>query len=223
MDEESLPTTSKTLAVNPSSLVPRPSPLLRQLGQRDYEPVWQQMKQFTLTRDAETADELWSVEHPPVYTLGVAAKPEHLPRIDNGIPVVRSDRGGQITYHGPGQVVVYTLFDLGRRKVGVRALVRKLEQAVIELLASYRVEAHGREDAPGVYVGDAKIAALGLRIRNGCCYHGVSLNVDMDLAPFTVINPCGYVGLEVTQLRDLGIVESPDGVAAKLVATLAVI
>lgn len=196
---------------------------VRQLGSRDYESVWQQMKQFTLARDAETADELWSVEHPPVYTLGVAAKPEHLPRIDNGIPIVRSDRGGQITYHGPGQVVIYTLFDLGRRKVGVRALVRKLEHAVIELLAGYRVDAHGREDAPGVYVGAAKIAALGLRIRNGCCYHGLSLNVDMDLAPFAVINPCGYSGLEVTQLRDLGIVESPDAVAAKLMATLAVI
>jgi lipoyl(octanoyl) transferase len=197
--------------------------VVRQLGQRDYEPVWQQMKQFTLMRNGGTADELWTVEHPPVYTLGVAAKPEHLPRIDNGIPIVRSDRGGQITYHGPGQVVVYTLFDLGRRKIGVRALVRKLEQAVIELLAGYSVDAHGREDAPGVYVDTAKIAALGLRIRNGCCYHGLSLNVDMDLAPFAVINPCGHAGLEVTQLRDLGILESPDAVAAKLVATLAVI
>lgn len=195
--------------------------VVRSLGLRDYESLLNDMRTFTLGRSTDTADELWSVEHPPVYTLGVAAKPEHLPRIDNGIPIIRSDRGGQITYHGPGQVVVYTLFDLSRRKIGVRALVRKLEHAVIELLAGYRLDAHGREDAPGVYVGAAKIAALGLRIRNGCCYHGVSLNVDMDLAPFAVINPCGHAGLEVTQLRDFGIVESPVAVAAKLVTRLA--
>ena len=178
------------------------------------------MRDFTMARSAETADELWQVEHPPVYTLGVAAKPEHLPRTNNGIPVVKTDRGGQITYHGPGQVVIYTLLDLRRRNLGVRALVRKLEQAVIELLKAYRIEAKGREDAPGVYVAGAKVAALGLRIRNGCCYHGLSLNVDMDLSPFDAINPCGYPGLAVTQLRELGVPDSPDAVANKLLEKL---
>ena len=178
------------------------------------------MREFTASRTQYSTDELWSVEHPPVYTLGVAAKPEHLPRIDNGIPVMKTDRGGQITYHGPGQVVIYTLLDLRRRNLGVRALVRKLEQAVIELLKAYRIEAKGREDAPGVYVAGAKVAALGLRIRNGCCYHGLSLNVDMDLSPFHAINPCGYPGLAVTQLRDLGIADSADAVANKLIEKL---
>jgi lipoyl(octanoyl) transferase len=160
------------------------------------------------------------VEHPPIYTLGVAAKPEHLPRINNGIPVVKTDRGGQITYHGPGQVVIYTLLDLRRRNLGVRALVRKLELAVIELLKAYRIEAKGREDAPEVYVAGAKVAALGLRIRNGCCYHGLSLNVDMDLSPFDAINPCGYPGLVVTQLRNLGVADGTDAVANKLIEKL---
>ena len=204
------------LAAPPSSLAPRPSPLIRRLGLADYEPTWHRMREFTATRTPDTADELWSVEHPPVYTLGVAAKPEHLPRTNNGIPVLKTDRGGQITYHGPGQVVIYTLLDLRRSNLGVRALVRKLEQAVIELLKAYRIEAKGREDAPGVYVAGAKIAALGLRIRNGCCYHGLSLNVDMDLSPFDAINPCGYPGLAVTQLRELGVSDSPDAVAIKL-------
>ena len=151
-----------------------------------------------------------------MYTLGVAAKPEHLPRTDNGIPLVRTDRGGQITYHGPGQIVIYTLLDLRRRNLGVRALVRRLEQAVIELLEGYRIDANGREDAPGVYVAGAKIAALGLRVRNGCCYHGLSLNVDMDLTPFGAINPCGYPGLEVTQLRDLGVSDPAEGRCRKI-------
>ncbi|HEX7954873.1 MAG TPA: lipoyl(octanoyl) transferase LipB, partial [Burkholderiales bacterium] len=146
---------------------------------------------------------------------------EHLPRTDNGIPVVKTDRGGQITYHGPGQVVVYTLLDLRRRQIGVRGLVRKLERAVIELLATYGIDANAREDAPGVYVAGAKIAALGLRIRNGCCYHGLSLNVAMDLSPFAAINPCGYPGLEVTQLRDLGVAEPAASVAGKLLDRLA--
>ncbi len=179
------------------------------------------MQAFTAARTHVTADEFWSVQHPPVYTLGVASKPEHLPRVDNGIPVVNSDRGGQITYHGPGQAVIYALLDLRRRQIGVRVLVRKLESAVIELMAGYGINAHGREDAPGVYVGSSKIAALGLRIRNGCCYHGVSLNVDMDLSPFDAINPCGYRGLEVTQLRSLGIADSPAAVADKLLGKLA--
>ena len=195
--------------------------LVRRLGLADYEPVWRDMQSFTAARTAETADELWQVEHPPTYTLGVAAKPEHLPRTDNGIPVVKTDRGGQITYHGPGQVVIYTLLDLRRRNLGVRALVRKLEQAVIELLKNYGIDGKGREDAPGVYVAGAKVAALGLRVRNGCCYHGLSLNVDMDLAPFDVINPCGYPGLEVTQLRDLGVSDRAEAVAEKLLHKLA--
>ncbi len=179
------------------------------------------MQSFTLARNADTPDELWQVEHPPIYTLGVASKAEHLPRTDNGIPVVKTDRGGQITYHGPGQIVIYTLLDLRRRGLGVRALVRRMEHAVIELLQGYGVEANGREDAPGVYVAGAKIAALGLRVRNGCCYHGLSLNVDMDLAPFGAINPCGYPGLEVAQLRDLGISDPAAAVAEKLLVRLA--
>jgi lipoyl(octanoyl) transferase len=204
-----------------SVLIPESPVLVRRLGRRDYEPVWREMQAFTAARDADTPDELWLVEHPPVYTQGLAGKPEHLPRIDNGIPVVKTDRGGQITFHGPGQVVIYTLIDLRRRGIGVRLLVRKLERAVIELLAAYDVDAEGREDAPGVYVGGAKIAALGLRVRNGCCYHGLSLNVDMDLKPFEAINPCGYPGLAVTQTRALGIRDQPGAIAEKLLARLA--
>jgi lipoyl(octanoyl) transferase len=194
--------------------------VVRRLGLADYEPVWQQMKEFTLARNADTPDELWQVEHPPTYTLGVASKPEHLPRMDNGIPVIKTDRGGQITYHGPGQIVIYTLLDLRRRNLGVRALVRRLERAVIELLRDYDIEANGREDAPGVYVAGAKIAALGLRVSNGCCYHGLSLNVNMDLTPFGAINPCGFPGLEVTQLCDLGVADPTAIIADKLLEKL---
>jgi lipoyl(octanoyl) transferase len=193
---------------------------VRRLGLADYESVWREMQSFTAARNADTPDELWLVEHPPVYTLGIAARAEHLPRIDNGIPIVKSDRGGQITYHGPGQVVIYTLLDLRRRNLGVRALVRKLEHAVIELLAEYGVSAAGREDAPGVYVDGSKVAALGLRIRKGCAYHGLSLNVDMDLSPFDAINPCGYPGLQVTQTRDLGLKDAPGAIGDKLVEKL---
>lgn len=210
-----------TLAPRPPPVVPAEPPRVRRLGLLDYEPVWRDMQAFTTARDADTPDELWLVEHPPVYTQGLAGKPEHLPRVDNGIPVIKTDRGGQITFHGPGQVVIYTLFDLRRRGLGVRQLVRKLERAVIELLAMHGVDAEGREDAPGVYVGDAKIAALGLRVRNGCCYHGLSLNVDMDLTPFEAINPCGYPGLAVTQTRALGILDQPAAIAEKLLARLA--
>jgi len=179
------------------------------------------MQRFSAVRATDTPDELWLVEHPPVYTVGLNGKEEHLLRTDNGIPLVKTDRGGQITYHGPGQIIVYTLLDLRRRGLGVRALVRKLENAVIELLMSYGVEARGRVDAPGVYVGGAKVAALGLRIRNGCCFHGLSLNVDVDLGAFHAIDPCGYPGLQVTRLRDLGIDERADLVADKLLANLA--
>ncbi len=179
-------------------------PVVKRLGRVDYEPTFQAMQDFTATRTAETPDELWVVEHPPVYTLGQAGKPEHILR-DIGIPLVKIDRGGQVTYHGPGQVVIYLLLDLPRLKIKVRELVTAIEQAVIDLLAEYSVTAERRDGAPGVYVGDAKIAALGLRIRNGCSYHGVSLNVDMDLSPFDVINPCGYAGLRVIQTKDLNI------------------
>ncbi len=181
---------------------------VKQLGRVEYEPTWQAMLEFTTTRTAETPDEIWIVEHPPVFTLGQAGKPEHL-LIDIGIPVVKIDRGGQITYHGPGQVVLYLLLDLQRLKIKVRELVTAIEQAVIDFLAAYGVTADRLAGAPGVYVGDAKIAALGLKIKNGCSYHGLSLNVDMDLHPFTAINPCGYAGLKVVQTKDFNIPLTP--------------
>ena len=174
------------------------------------------MQAFTANRNAATPDEIWLTEHPPVYTQGIAGKPEHLLRADTGIPLVKIDRGGQITYHGPGQLVVYLLLDIKRRNLGVRPLVRKMEAAVINLLGEYGIAARYRADAPGVYVNDAKIAALGLRIKNGCCYHGLALNIDMDLTPFSAINPCGHAGLEVTQLRDLGVRDSLAAVSEKL-------
>ena len=162
------------------------------------------MLAFTVARTTETPDEIWIVEHPPVYTLGQAGKPEHL-LTDIGIPMIKIDRGGQITYHGPGQVVIYLLLDLHRMQIKVRELVTAIEQAVIDFLAPYGVDAQRLAGAPGVYVGDAKIAALGLKIKNGCSYHGLSLNVDMDLYPFTAINPCGYAGLKVVQTKDFNI------------------
>jgi lipoyl(octanoyl) transferase len=192
-----------------------PELLLRDLGRVDYEPTWREMMAFTATRTAATPDELWCCEHAPVYTLGQAGKPEHL-LTDLGIPLVKIDRGGQITYHGPGQVVVYILLNLPRRQLKVRELVTRIEQAVIDLLAGHGVLAERHDGAPGVYVGAAKVAALGLRIRNGSCYHGVSLNVDMDLAPFAAINPCGYPGLPITQTKDLGISLTPSQAAQAL-------
>lgn len=161
------------------------------------------MQSFTDTRDAEAIDELWLVEHPPIFTLGLNAKREHL-LAPGDIPVINIDRGGQVTYHGPGQLVAYLLLDLRRRKLGIRPLVEHIERALVNLLNEYHIESHARRDAPGVYVGDKKIAALGLRVRRGCSYHGLALNVNMDLEPFQRINPCGYQGLEVTQLADLG-------------------
>jgi lipoyl(octanoyl) transferase len=193
---------------------------VRKPGMADYEPTWHAMQEFTAGRSAATPDELWLLQHPPVYTLGIAAKAEHLPRVERGIPLVRSDRGGQITYHGPGQLIVYLLLDMRRRGLSVRPLVRIMEQAVIDSLAACGVAARGRDDAPGVYVGEAKIAAPGLRIRNGCCYHGLALNVDMDLSPFDAINPCGYPGLAVTQTRDLGIAEALDALGEKVAGRL---
>ena len=175
---------------------------VRHLGQVEYQPTWLDMQRFTAERDAETSDEIWLCQHPPVFTLGLAGKPEHLLR-DIGVPVVKIDRGGQITYHGPGQLVVYLLLDLKRRKLGVRELVTRIEQALINLLDEYGIAAERLAGAPGVYVQGAKIAALGLRIKNGCCFHGLSLNVDMDLSPYAAINPCGHAGMAVTRLRDL--------------------
>ena len=192
-----------------------PGLIIRRLGRVAYEPVWQDMQQFTTGRDADTADELWLLEHPPVFTLGRNGKPEHVH--DTGdIPLIKVDRGGQVTYHGPGQLVAYLLLDLNRRGLGVQSLVRLLEQAVIDLLAVHAVRGERRDKAPGVYVDGRKIAALGLRVRRGCSFHGLSLNVDMDLAPFGMINPCGYRGLEVTQTSALGIDVPVDDIATQL-------
>ena len=170
-------------------------------GLQDYTATWAAMRAFTDAREADTPDELWLLEHPPVFTLGQAGRPEHL-LAPGTIPVVQTDRGGQITYHGPGQLVAYLLLDLRRAGIGIKRLVERLEQSVIDLLAEHGVAAERRADAPGVYVAGAKIASLGLRVRNGCSYHGLALNVDMDLEPFGRINPCGYAGLAVTQLVD---------------------
>jgi lipoyl(octanoyl) transferase len=192
------------------------APVVKRLGLVEYESTWRAMQAFTASRMAATRDEMWLVEHPPVFTLGVAGRSTHLPRERSDVPVVRIDRGGQITYHGPGQVVVYLLLDMKRRGLTVRPLVRLMETAVIDSLADFGILARGRVEAPGVYVGAAKIAALGLRVTRGCCYHGLALNVDMDLSPFSDIDPCGYPGLNVTQLRDLGVGASPERVADKL-------
>ncbi|MEJ2453422.1 MAG: lipoyl(octanoyl) transferase LipB [Candidatus Thiodiazotropha sp.] len=174
---------------------------VKQLGLRPYAETWHAMRDYTDRRDASSDDQLWLLQHPPVFTLGQAGKPEHL--IAPGtIPVIRTDRGGQVTYHGPGQLVAYLLLDLRRAGLGVRGLVTLLEQAVIDMLAAEGIEAAARRDAPGVYVGDAKIASVGLRVRHGCSFHGLSLNIAMDLSPFERINPCGYPGLHVTQLAD---------------------
>lgn len=178
--------------------------VVRRLGLTDYEATWRAMQAFTAARNTATADELWLTEHSPVYTLGLNRK-DVAPPLRNDIPLVATDRGGKITYHGPGQIVVYLLVDLKRRDLAVRQLVSRMEGAVIDLLQQYGIEAQARADAPGVYVAGKKIASLGLRLKNGCCYHGLSLNVDMDLSPFTAIDPCGYKGMQVTQTRDLGI------------------
>ncbi len=175
---------------------------VKRLGRVDYAPTFAAMQDFTATRGDSTPDEIWLCEHPPVFTQGLSGKAEHL-LADIGIPVVQIDRGGQITYHGPGQVVAYLLIDLKRRPYKVRELVNRIEQAVIDLLAGYGITAERLAGAPGVYVKGAKVAALGLRVKNGCSYHGVAFNVDMDLAPYRAINPCGYAGMAVTQLREL--------------------
>ncbi len=195
----------------------------RWLGRADYVATWRDMQAFTEARGSGTRDEIWLVEHPPVYTLGLAGRREHLLR-EIGIEVVATDRGGQVTYHGPGQLVAYLLVDLRRRRLGVRELVRRIEVAVIDLLGSFGIPAYGRVDAPGVYVRtrgcEAKIAALGLRIRNGCSYHGLALNVAMDLSPFSAIDPCGFPGMAVTQLADFGVTEDLARVGERLVPRL---
>ncbi len=193
-------------------------PLVRRLGRTRYRETWTAMQAFTDGRNSGTRDELWLTEHLPVYTLGLAGRTAHLhPAAAGGaIDVVHADRGGQVTYHGPGQVVMYVLVDLRRRRLGVRQLVRLLEQAVIDCLAESGVAALGREDAPGVYVGAEKVAALGLKVRRGASYHGLALNVDMDLSPFAAIDPCGFPGLAVTQTRLLGIDRTADELAGRL-------
>lgn len=190
--------------------------VVHDLGLTGYEATWEAMKAFTATRLADTPDELWLTEHPSVYTLGLNRREVAMP-LRNDIPVVTTDRGGKITYHGTGQLVIYLLMDLKRRGLTIRQLVSIIEGSIVSLLADYGIAAVARADAPGVYVQDRKIAALGLRIKNGCCYHGLSLNVAMDLSPFLAIDPCGYQGMEVTQLRDLGIdAEMPEVAQALL-------
>ncbi|KUJ82468.1 MULTISPECIES: lipoyl(octanoyl) transferase LipB [Microbulbifer] len=181
--------------------------IIRDLGRREYETVWRAMSHYTDSRDADSPDEIWCVEHDPVFTQGQAGKAEHL--LNTGdIPVVQVDRGGQVTYHGPGQLVVYPLLDLRRTKIGVRDLVTALENATVEMLASYGIEAAPRADAPGVYLTEGpragnKIASIGLRVRRGCSFHGIAINIDMDLAPFLRINPCGYAGMQMVQMAEL--------------------
>ena len=180
-----------------------PRPLVRRLGRVEYEPTWRAMQRFTDERHAETADEIWFLEHPPVFTLGMNASAAHV-LAPGDIPVVRIDRGGQVTYHGPGQLVVYPLIDLRRAKLGVRDIVTALEQSVINLAAGFGVAAEARHGAPGIYVGDRKLGSVGIRIRRHCSYHGLAVNVNLDLEPFDRINPCGYEGLRMTQLAELG-------------------
>ena len=194
--------------------------IVRRLGLAEFVPTYQAMRGFTEDRNAKTPDELWVLEHPPVYTVGIAGRAEHFPR-SGEVPIERIDRGGQITYHGPGQAIVYALVDLARRGLTVRDMVSLIERAVIELLGAHCVGAERRKGAPGVYVDRAKIAALGLRVRRGCCYHGVALNVDMDLAPFSAIDPCGYPGLAVTQTRAHGVVVGAEEMGDELARRIA--
>jgi lipoyl(octanoyl) transferase len=206
--------------------------VIRVLGRTDYETTWRAMQAFTDARVSGTPDELWLTEHPPVYTLGLAGRREHMLR-DNGIPIVKVDRGGQVTYHGPGQLVAYTMVDLKRAKLGVRDMVRRIESSVIQWLDSVGLSAYGKVAAPGVYVNvaggnghtgvtfEAKIAALGLKVRNGCTYHGLAVNIAMDLSPFADIDPCGYPGLAVTQLSDLGVSRTVASAGAELAPVLA--
>ncbi|MEN1926505.1 lipoyl(octanoyl) transferase LipB [Luteimonas sp. MJ146] len=198
----------------------RPVAVVRELGRQPYEPVWRAMQQFTDVRDAGTADEIWLVEHDPVFTLGQAGKAEHVLGAGD-IPVLKVDRGGQVTYHGPGQIVAYPLLDLRRLKLGVREYVERMEQAVIDTLAEWNIGASRRDGAPGVYVAGAKVAALGIRVRRGCTFHGLAFNIAMDLEPFSRINPCGYAGLQVTSVGDVGGPSTMASVSAVLVQEMA--
>lgn len=208
----------------PASVDQATGVVIRSLGPTDYETTWRAMQAFTDARDAGTPDEIWLTEHPPVYTLGLAGRREHLRR-DGGIPVLKVDRGGQITYHGPGQLIAYTLFDLKRARLGVRDMVRRIEASVVQWLDSVGISAYGKGSAPGVYVataaGEAKIAALGLKVRKGCTYHGLAVNIAMDLAPFADIDPCGFPGLDVTQLAAYGIARSVATAGAELAPVMA--
>ena len=207
---------------SPSDEARRPVPAarLRDLGRQPYEPVWRAMQAFTDARGPDTPDELWLVEHEPVFTLGQAGKPEHV-LMPGDIPVLHVDRGGQVTYHGPGQIVLYPLLDLKRLKVGVRAYVERIEQAVIDTLADWNIEGSRRDGAPGIYVGGAKVMALGIRVRRGCTFHGLAFNIAMDLEPFHRINPCGYAGLQVTSVVDLGGPSGLDAVKPVLIEKIA--
>jgi lipoyl(octanoyl) transferase len=212
------------MAAMPPRVDARTGVVIRVLGRTDYEATWRAMQTFTDARDTATPDEIWLTEHPPVYTFGIAGRREHLLR-DNGIPALKVDRGGQVTYHGPGQLVAYTLFDLRRPKRGIRDMVRRIEAAVVQWLDSVGVSAFGKVAAPGVYVRisgtEAKIGALGLKVRNGCTYHGLAVNIAMDLSPFADIDPCGFPGLRVTQLSDLGVARTPATAGAELAPVLA--
>ncbi|ATG74772.1 octanoyltransferase [Zobellella denitrificans] len=193
---------------------------VRHWGQASYEHVWHTMRLFTDRRDEHTEDEFWLVEHLPVFTQGQAGKPEHI--LNPGdIPLVQTDRGGQVTYHGPGQLVLYLLLDVRRKKLGVRNLVTAMESSIVKLLALYQIDAYAKPDAPGVYVGESKIASLGLRVRRGCSFHGLALNVNMDLTPFLRINPCGYAGMAMTQCCALGGPQSLEEAQSRLVPLLA--
>lgn len=192
---------------------------IQQLGLQEYNPVFEKMRDFTTARNKDSVDEFWCLQHAAVFTLGANADKQHILE-KTEIPIVQSDRGGQVTYHGPGQVIIYLLLDVKRKSLGVRHLVQLIENAVVELLKGYNIDAQARADAHGVYVNDAKIASLGLRVHSGCSYHGIALNVDMDLSPFSLINPCGYAGLEVTQLKDHGVKDNVSIVAEKLIIKL---
>jgi lipoyl(octanoyl) transferase len=204
----------------PAEQLPETSVIVvRDLGMQDYEPLWRGMQQFTETRSPQTPDEIWFTEHPPVFTLGLNASREHL-LAPGDIPVIQVDRGGQVTYHGPGQLMIYPMIDLRRAKLGVRDLVTALERAIIDLVAEFDIEATCRKDAPGVYVEERKIASVGLRVRRGASYHGMALNIDVDLEPFSRINPCGFSELEVRDLRALGIESSRSDIQARVQARL---
>ena len=200
--------------------MPDHAAIVRDLGRQPYEPVWRAMQRFTDARDADTPDEIWLVEHDPVFTLGQAGKPEHV-LMPGDIPVIHVDRGGQVTYHGPGQIVAYPLLDLKRLKIGVRDYVCRIEQAIIDTLGDWNIEGVRRDGAPGVYVGDAKVAALGIRVRRGCTFHGLAFNIAMSTEPFLRINPCGYQGLDVVAMADLGGPASLDAVKPVLLRHLA--